>query len=138
MNFSQLSHILKDTNERLFRSAVKAVNVNLTMRNWFFGYYIVEFDQNGEDRAKYGTQLLNTLAGDLAIKGLTAPELSRCRQFYKTYPQIIEIIPREIRTILSLPNLVTVSQELEIENGSILGTVSQESRKDTSSIKDNY
>jgi len=138
MKFSQLSQILKDTNERLFRSAVKAVNVNLTMRNWFFGYYIVEFDQHGEDRARYGTQLLNTLAGDLAIKGLTAPELSRCRQFYKTYPQIVELIPREFKSILSLQNLGTLSQESETDNGLILGTVSQELQESSNIFKYNH
>lgn len=126
MNFNQLSHILEYTNERLFRSAAKAINVNLTMLNWFFGYYIVEFYQSGEDRAKYGTQLLNTLTADLAIKGLTAPELSRCRQFYKTYTQIVEIIPWEFKTLLPKQILGTLSQELEIPNESILGTLSQE------------
>ena len=138
MKFSQLSQILKDTNERLFRSAIKAVNVNLTMRNWFFGYYIVEFDQHGEDRARYGTQLLNTLASDLAIKGLTAPELSRCRQFYKTYPQIVELIPREFKSILSLQNLGTVSQELIHDEFQNLGTVSQELQQSSNVLKYNH
>ena len=40
MNFSQLSEILKQTNERLYQKAVKAINVSLTMRNWLFGFYI--------------------------------------------------------------------------------------------------
>ena len=117
MNFSQLSEILKDTNERLFRRAVKAVNVNLTLRNWLFGYHIVEFDQNGEDRARYSSKLLESLATELAIKGLTAPELSRCRQFYKTYPQIIELLPEEFNSFLPPHISGTMSQEFGIQKG---------------------
>ena len=126
MNFSQLSEILKNANERLFRRAVKAVNINLTLRNWLFGYHIVEFDQNGEDRARYSSKLLESLATELAIKGLTAPELSRCRQFYKTYPQIIELLPEEFNSFLPKRILGTLSQELQIQKGLNFGTISQD------------
>jgi len=34
--------------------ATKAVNVGLTLRNWLIGHRIVEFEQNGKDRAAYG------------------------------------------------------------------------------------
>ena len=30
-------------------------------RNWLIGYYIVEFEQHGKDRAEYGSQLLKKL-----------------------------------------------------------------------------
>ena len=126
MNFSQLSEFLKDTNERLFRRAVKAVNINLTLRNWIFGYHIVEFDQNGDDRARYSSKLLESLANELAIKGLTAPELSRCRQFYKTYPQIIELLSEEFNYLLPHHILGTMSQECEIQKGLNFGTTSQD------------
>lgn len=42
--------------------AAKAVNVRLTLRNWFIGHRIVEFEQNGADRAAYGERLLPALA----------------------------------------------------------------------------
>lgn len=35
-------------------AAKGAVNQLLTIRNWAIGYYIVEFEQNGKDRADYG------------------------------------------------------------------------------------
>lgn len=138
MNFSQLSEILKDTNERLFRRAVKAVNINLTLRNWMFGYYIVEFEQSGDDRARYKSKLLESLAGKLTIKGLSAPELSRCRQFYKTYPQIIELLPQEFNTFLPIPIIGTVSQQLEIGNGLNLGTMSQDLQQKNLKIKNDH
>ena len=31
------------------------------MRNWLIGYYIVEYEQNGKDRAEYGAKLLKKL-----------------------------------------------------------------------------
>ena len=48
MNFEQLATIIADTHQRLQQSAVKAVNQCQTMRNWLIGFYIVEFEQNGE------------------------------------------------------------------------------------------
>ena len=38
MKFRQLSEILKITNESLYSNAVKAVNINLTLRNWIFRF----------------------------------------------------------------------------------------------------
>ncbi|HNW97550.1 MAG TPA: PDDEXK nuclease domain-containing protein [Bacteroidales bacterium] len=110
MKFQQLSKILKQTNETLYKNVVKAVNVNLSIRNWLFGLYIIEFEQNGEDRAKYGEKLLQKLADTLSIKGLTAPELSRCRQFYLVYPQIFGTLSQKFITQIPENILGSVSQ----------------------------
>jgi len=72
-------------------TAVSAVNQSLTIRNWLFGHYIVEYEQNGEDRAKYGSELLKKLTNRLSIKnikGLSDRSLRNCRQFYLAYPEI--------------------------------------------------
>ena len=82
MNFDLLTNTILETHTSLQQSAVKAINVHLTIRNWLIGFYIVEFEQKGEDRAKYGTKLLPELAKKIKIKGLPSSELSRCRQFY--------------------------------------------------------
>lgn len=127
MNFKELSVLLRQTHDKLFQSAVKAVNINLSIRNWLFGFYIVEFEQNGEDRAKYGKKLLFNLAEKLSIKGLTAPELSRCRQFYNTYPQIRELITKKLSSSGDVQILGTLSQISTVKNeNQILGTPSQE------------
>lgn len=81
MDFEKLVLRIQQTNDCLQQGAVKAVNTCLTLRNWLTGFYIVEFEQNGSDRAKYGTKLLENIAKNISVKGLTAPELSRCRQF---------------------------------------------------------
>lgn len=97
MDFDKLIDSIQQTHDMLKQQAVKAVNVSLTLRNWLTGCYIVEFEQNGEDRAKYGANLLNKLAQATRIKGLTASELSRCRQFYTIYPEILGTASQELR-----------------------------------------
>lgn len=77
-------------------------------------------EQNGSDRAKYGTKLLENIAENIKIKGLTAPELSRCRQFYNTYPQILGLITQEFK------NLLPTDFSPENVEKSILGLPTQE------------
>ena len=100
MNFKNLSTQIKETHSNLFQNAVRSVNLHLTIRNWLVGFYIIEFEQNGEDRAIYGSKVLQQLAKDIAIKGLSAPELSRCRQFYQCYPQILRSLTQEFKKLL--------------------------------------
>lgn len=90
-NFDQLVESIYGTHSVLQENAKIAVNQNLTIRNWLVGCYIVEYEQHGEDRAEYGTKLLDELAKKLksrGIKGLRSRELNTCRKFYITYPQI--------------------------------------------------
>lgn len=81
MNFKQLSELLRKTSDNLFQQAIKAVNINLTLRNWLFGYYIVEYEQNGEDRARYGKRLLKKLADNVNVKGLSETNLKYADSF---------------------------------------------------------
>lgn len=95
MNFEQLIQTFEQTHNYLQGHAVSAVNQSLTVRNWLFGQYIVEYEQNGEDRAKYGAELLKTIASRLLssnIKGLSDRSLRNCRQFYLVYPQINQVL----------------------------------------------
>jgi len=79
--------------------ATKAVNIGLTLRNWFIGHRIVEFEQQGRDRAAYGERLLPALAEKLAAAGLKrvdTRELRRFRLLYSIYPQIRETVTPEL------------------------------------------
>ena len=51
-------------------------------------YYIVEFEQHGEDRAKYGEKLLNRLSKSINRKGFAPRRLREFRQFYLVYPSL--------------------------------------------------
>lgn len=88
MNFPQLTSNIQKAHSALQQNAMRAVNQSITARNWLVGYWIVEFEQNGEDRAKYGEKLLGELAKDINIKGLGRSVLNLCRLFYKTYPEL--------------------------------------------------
>jgi len=108
----------------LQQNAQKAVNQNLTIRNWLVGFYIVEFEQNGEDRAKYGTRLLEEMAKMIKtkrIKGLNLRTLRNCRLFYSTYPQIRQTVSAELQKIG-----MDMYKKLPFSNISIQQTVSAE------------
>ena len=94
MNFEQLANIITDTHQQLQQSAVKAVNQCQTVRNWLMGFYIVEFEQNGEDRAQYGEQLLKKLEQRINQKGLNVTLFQRSRMFYGIYPQFRVLIEK--------------------------------------------
>ncbi len=82
MNYAALVKTIGSTTTRLQGHAAVAVNQALVVRNWMIGAYLVEFEQRGEDRAKYGTQLLTRIAADLAkrgAKGLDPRTLRNCR-----------------------------------------------------------
>ena len=54
MNYESLVGRINLIQDALQAQAAHAVNLSLTARNWLVGYYIVEFEQHGADRAKYG------------------------------------------------------------------------------------
>ncbi len=101
--FKKLVILIRDVHKHFSTHAKKAVNINLTLRNWFIGHYIFEFEQNGYDRARYGEYLLERLSTKLKKAGLRRAdprELRRYRQFYLTYPQIRESLPPEFSKTL--------------------------------------
>ncbi len=70
----------------------------MTLRNWVIGYYIVEYEQDGKDRAEYGSNLMENLEKNIDEKGLNVTLFKSCRQFYKTYPQIRSTVSNEFVT----------------------------------------
>jgi predicted nuclease of restriction endonuclease-like (RecB) superfamily len=106
MNFASLVKQIASVQSAMQATAAHAINVGLTLRNWLIGYYIVEFEQNGEDRAKYGEKLLQNLENKLNTKGLTEVRFREYRRMYTVYPQIGEeitnFLPAETISRLSL------------------------------------
>ncbi len=95
MKFTQLVKEVKSTSAFLRQSVAKSINIHLCMRNWMIGYYIVEYEQKGNDKAKYGARLLKELSIKLAkfeIKGLSETNLKLCRQFYIIYPSYFQVL----------------------------------------------
>ena len=93
-SFDKLVMNVSRIHESTASVAKGAVNQMLTVRNWLIGCYIVEYEQHGDDRAAYGTSLLQNLAEKIAIKRLDRQMLNTCRLFYKRYPQICDSVAR--------------------------------------------
>lgn len=88
--------------------AVDALHVNTC---WELGHHIVEFEQGGASRARYGQRLLPTLAQALSTefgKGFDASNLRYMRLFYLAFP-IRDALRHELswthyRTLLRVDN----------------------------------
>lgn len=80
-------------------NAKSAVNQLLTLRNWVIGYYIVEYEQNGNDKALYGDNLLKELGSKLEQLNLSEKTLYSYRKFYLVYPQIFSTVSRKLQSL---------------------------------------
>ena len=95
-NFVKTDDILKDMCgiiESSQKAAYQAVNILLVQRNWLLGYRIASEELQGEDRAKYGAEIIKKLAKELSAeygKGYTKSNLYSFYSFYKTYPEIFQ------------------------------------------------
>jgi predicted nuclease of restriction endonuclease-like (RecB) superfamily len=66
-----------------------AVNAAMVKAYWQIGRRIVEEEQQGKERADYGTYLIRELAQRLSVefgKGFSVANLWNFRQFYQTFP----------------------------------------------------
>jgi len=101
VNFKDLINLFKETDGFLKQKAYYAINQALTIRNWLYGFYIFEFEQKGEDRAVYGSHLLEKISKplfDAGIKASSDRDLRKYRQFYLTYPEIWMTLSSEFET----------------------------------------
>lgn len=73
------------------QQAVQSVNTILVQTYWHIGQHIVEFEQKGNEKAEYGSQLLDTLSRDLTQsygKGFSRSNIFQIRQFYVKFQNI--------------------------------------------------
>ncbi|RLB89333.1 MAG: DUF1016 domain-containing protein [Deltaproteobacteria bacterium] len=71
------------------RSAARSVNSIMTAAYWLIGRRVVEFEQSGKKRAKYGTALVEKLSVDLTQRfgrGFSRQNIQQMRLFYLLYP----------------------------------------------------
>ena len=87
---------------QLTTQAAKSIDRLLTIRNWLIGGYLFEYEQNGSDRANYGSKLEQTIAETLDRKGLSERNLKLFKQFYVVYPQIMQTVS----ALFSLPEKI--------------------------------
>ncbi|MEX2484163.1 MAG: PDDEXK nuclease domain-containing protein [Brumimicrobium sp.] len=99
-DLNNLAEIITETHEVFQHAAVRSVNKFLTIRNWMIGYYIVEYEQNGEDRAKYGANVIKNLSKQINKRGLGFTNLKLSRQFYQNYSFLDVEIKKELQLFL--------------------------------------
>ena len=98
MNYKQLLSLFKETNRELQHKAARSVDTALVIRNWLFGWYIVEFEQGGAAQRTelYGKNLINRLSQELksiGLKGVSTTSLRQFRTFYLAYDKIGQTLP---------------------------------------------
>ena len=91
ITFEGLVSQIERTNDALRNNARLVINRHVTAKAWLTGYYIVVYEQNGSDRAKYGERLLQNLAKRLGNQ-YALSTLKLYRLFYLTYPQLGSVI----------------------------------------------
>jgi len=100
------------TIESARQKAIQAVNNELLKANWAIGKYIVDYEQNGNEKAEYGSSLLTNLSKDLKSrfgKGFSKSNIYLMRQFYLKY-QIFQSVTGKL-TWTHYAELLAVSDD---------------------------
>lgn len=98
-SFDHLSHLVTQLHNSAYTASIKAVNRFATVRNYVIGFYIVEYEQHGSDRAKYGDKLLKRLTEKVNRRGINETLLKVSRAFYLNYPHIKSYLEGKSATV---------------------------------------
>ena len=80
---------IKDIISQSRNNAIRSVDYCRVQMYWSIGKRILEEEQQGKERADYGTYLLKNLSKELIPEygsGFSVRQLELCRQFYREYP----------------------------------------------------
>lgn len=105
-----ITNLVVETKNQL----AKTINTTLVVTYWNIGKHIVEFEQQGNAKAKYGTSLLTSLAKILQVKlgkGYSRPNLNNMRKFYLLYP-ICQTVSDKL-SWSHICELITIDNDLE-------------------------
>jgi hypothetical protein len=89
--FDRLVDGLARLQARAREAAVRSVDEIPTLRNWLIGAWIVAYEQEGADRARYGDGLIDALATAFkarGVPGLGRSNLKNYRQIALTWPAL--------------------------------------------------
>lgn len=129
LGYSDLVDAVRDVHVQSHHAAVKAVNRYATMRNWLIGFFIVEYQQKGKDRAEYGERLLKCLEKSLQTRSLNVTLFQNSRLLYILYPQISHLFQMKIQPTLSVKSQAiriqpTPSVKLQSDAETLVGKLS--------------
>ncbi|MCG2760341.1 MAG: DUF1016 N-terminal domain-containing protein, partial [Candidatus Delongbacteria bacterium] len=116
MKYDKLIELLETTHSDMQYQAFRSVDIALIIRNWLFGFYLVEYEQNGEDRAEYGKKLIDNISIELknkGIKGVSPTNLRKFREFYFTHEQIRQTV--SVESLIQPQNNMLTGTENQIQ-----------------------
>ena len=89
INYQNLAQEINSILKQGQKQAISSVNILLLQTYWQIGQKIVEFEQKGNIKAEYGSELLKNLAKELKIhgKGFSRSNLTYMRLLYINYPK---------------------------------------------------
>lgn len=96
------------------KEIAEKVNSVITETYWKIGKYIVEFEQDGNVKAAYGSKLLTTLSHQLTLRlgrGYSRPNLNNMRKFYLCYENCQTVSDK--LTWSHICELIKIDDELE-------------------------
>jgi DUF1016 N-terminal domain len=97
LEFDKLIGLFQQTQVAMQSQAARSVDIALVVRNWLFGWYIVEFEKSGVSRKElYGKELMPKLSKyltDQLGKGFSRRSLDQFRQFYENHEKIWQTLP---------------------------------------------
>ena len=115
--FENLATTFQVTQDALLRHSARAVDSALVVRNWLFGWYLVEFENASASRADlYGKELISKLAKRLKEKGLrgvSPTNLRKFREFFQAYPEIQRATSVTSLALLGSPSFLQDSASTE-------------------------
>lgn len=97
-NFNHLVELCKKIHREMQQRAVRSADAFLTVRNWLLGCYIVEYEQEGADRAQYARETLKQLSAALKAelgRGFSVDNLELMRRFFQCYR---DILPEDVKS----------------------------------------
>jgi len=107
-NYSYLIEAIGDLIQLTRSRVVQTINTEMVNLYWEIGRHIVEYEQGGSDRAKYGAKLLVLLSEDLTKqfgKGFSTTNLKYMRFLYEAFP-IRQPLADEFKTVRKQQPLV--------------------------------
>lgn len=116
----------------------QTANTILVQTYWLIGRHIVEFEQNGQDKAEYGSDLLNRLSKDLTKihgKGFSRTNIALFRQFYLKF-QIVQTVSEQFAIpvfTLSWSHYVEIIKE---DNPLAIGFYTKQTEKENWSVRE--
>ncbi|WP_051957720.1 PDDEXK nuclease domain-containing protein [Desulfobacter vibrioformis] len=113
IKFDGLVGLFEQTQAAMQRQAARSVDIALVVRNWLFGWYIVEFENGGAKRAEmYGKELMKQLSCKLTEtlgKGFSKRSLEQYRKFYLAYSEIAQALPAQSPGINKIQQALSVT-----------------------------